>query len=87
LGGGIRYKYFNKKFDRTFTANTENDFSLSDFGLDGITPKGFAMQVIAGSSNYDSAGALFYNTVSKKIKYICKASNSSYCEFKGIVFY
>lgn len=62
-------------------------FSLSDFGFDGIDPKGFVIEIIGGNNNIDYEGILYYNSPLKRLIYKCKAANSNNCVFKGIVFY
>ena len=85
IGGGVRYKILNKDIAQTFTAGQTYSFSLSEFGLSGISPKGFAWNTIGGNSaiDYESRPILS----GSNIVYKPSASNSTHCRFQGIVFY
>lgn len=84
IGGGIRYKYFNKIIDQTFTNGQSYQITTEQLGLGNIYPKGFALEFI-GYNAMDSDGTLV--SVNGNVRYVCKATNNDHCAFRGICFY
>lgn len=82
--GGLRYKYFDKRIDQTFTNGQNYQLTTEQLGLGNIYPKGFALEFI-GYNTADTDGILM--SVNGNVRYICKATNTDHCQFRGVCFY
>ena len=85
MRGGVKAQYFEAYIGQSFTAGTNYSFSLADFNISGITPKGFAWENISGNQAGDNT--TMPRWTGTNIVYTPSVSNSSFMRFKGIVFY
>ena len=82
---GVQSRYFDVSIDQAFVAGTQYTFSLADFGMSDITPKGFAWRDVKGNTNVEEANMPRSNGTT--IQYTPSVNNSSFVTFHGVVFY
>jgi hypothetical protein len=85
MRGGVKSRYFEVTKNQAFAAGTQYVFSLADFGMSDITPKGFAWMNIYGNDRGEESNMPRSNGTN--IYYTPSVNNSSVMVFKGVVFY
>lgn len=85
MWGGVQSRYFEVTKEQAFVAGTQYTFSLADFGMSDITPKGFAWLNVYGNNRGEEANMPRSNGTT--IQYTPSVNNSSVVIFKGVVFY
>lgn len=83
--GGVESRYFEVTKRQAFVANTQYTFSLADFDMSDITPKGFAWMNIYGDNRGDESNTPRWNGTN--IVYTPSVNNPTLMVFKGVVFY